>query len=210
LPQTLLGYTASVIHNTTIGANSVTYFRGATVVESNSKEWGAFTLGSYINGQRGITADPHNTLFQHEYGHYLQSQAFGWAYIPKVAIPSIVDEIANKGNHKYQPFEQDANRRAFMYFNKHVDGFYQTEAEYDYNRYNGIRKGWDFHSNPLDVYHEGSYSIGRYYDYKNPDHRALINSLRLSTTLCDYLFPVSSSIYNSIYGRKHIKHEKKH
>jgi hypothetical protein len=214
LPQTLFGYTFSVMHNTTIGARSITYFRGATVVESNSRGWGAFTLGSYINGQQGITADPHNSLFQHEYGHYLQSQSMGWAYLPRVAVPSIIDEIANKGNHKYQSFEQDANRRAFLYFNKHVEGFYQTEDEYlaNYDTYKktGVNEGWNFYQNPLDVYHEGSISRGRYYDYKNPDHRALINGLRLNAMPYDYLFPYFASIYNSIYGRKHIKHEKKY
>ena len=40
--------------------------------------WGAFTSGSFIMGSRELEANPHNSLFQHEYGHYLQSQAFGW------------------------------------------------------------------------------------------------------------------------------------
>ena len=72
------------------------------------------------NGNRGLYADPHNRLFQHEYGHYLQSQSMGPAF---------------------QPFEQDANRRAFLYFNKNVDGFYQTEEEYLYNFRHRIQKG---------------------------------------------------------------------
>ena len=61
--------------------------------------------------------------------------------------------------HDFQPFEQDANRRAFMYFNKHEDGFYQTHAEYYYNKVNNIRKGWDFEKNPLDVYHTGARNV---------------------------------------------------
>ena len=118
-PQTLLGYSGSVIHNLLGGVKSVVYYGGATVVESYSEGWGGITLGSYINGAKGITADPDNRLFQHEYGHYLQSQTSGWFYLSKYGIPSAL----SKDSHNQHPAEQDANVRAFKYFNKHIDGY---------------------------------------------------------------------------------------
>ena len=161
---------------------------------SSGNNWGkgrsaAVTLGSYITGGRDLKADPNNSLFQHEYGHYLQSQSMGWGYLPRVGMPSLMSADGS-GNHKYQPFEQDANRRAFMYFNKNVSGFYQTEAEYNANRRNGTRVGWDFWSNPLDINHVGSSSKGQYYDYNDPEHRALVNSLSLRAKWFDYLDPL--------------------
>ena len=105
---------------------------GATVMSGNN--WGqkAVTLSSFIIGDRTISADPNNSVFQHEYGHYLQSQSMGWGYLSRIGIPSLMSADGS-GEHKYQPHEQDANARAFLYFNRHVSGFYQTEAQYDTN-----------------------------------------------------------------------------
>jgi hypothetical protein len=95
----------------------------------------------------------------------------GWAYLSRVGIPSLMSTaFYNDNNHKYQPYEQDANRRAFMYFNEKVEGFYQTKEQYEYNQRYGIEKGWNFWSNPLDVNHIGKWSRGDYYDYYNPAH----------------------------------------
>src|SRR5690606_3518574 len=78
LPQTLVGYGSSSIVNGLQNAKSVTYYGGATAVETYSGGWGGITLGSYVIGERGLQADPDNALFQHEYGHYLQSQSSGF------------------------------------------------------------------------------------------------------------------------------------
>jgi hypothetical protein len=118
------------------------------------------------------------------------------------------------GNHAFQPYEQDANRRAFMYFNKNVEGFYQTGAEYYnqglYNISNGNTKGWNFYRNPLDVYHIGKNSRYDYYDYHNPAHRDLVNSLSLSAKWYDYagwLGGISGAlgvgIWNGLYYNNH-------
>ena len=61
-------------------------------------------------------------MFQHEYGHYLQSQATGIFYLSKFAIPSLLDTLG-KGEHPLHFAEQDANSRAFTYFNKHVENY---------------------------------------------------------------------------------------
>jgi hypothetical protein len=172
-----------------------------------SSDWGGFTLGSYIMGKRGLQADPNNSLFQHEYGHYLQSQAMGWGYLSRVGIPSLMDAMFySDGNHDFQPYEQDANRRAFMYFNKNVEGFYQTKAEYEAQGTN-ITKGWNFYSNPLDVDHIRK--RGQYYDYYT-QMDLINNSLTLRAKWYDYLDPFGLyiGIGNGIYYNKHRIHSK--
>jgi len=135
LPQTIVGYVASQGSNMIGDVKSVNYYDGATVVKHYSREWGAFTLGSYINGDNNIEANPNNELFQHEYGHYLQSQEAGWAYLSEYAFPSGYNGLTcPKGNdrgyyeHMAYGVEQDANIRARAHF-----------------------KGatWDYHSNPI-------------------------------------------------------------
>jgi hypothetical protein len=216
LPQTIIGLGFSNISNLAGQVDKVEYKYGTTVLNGNF--WGqgdgsAVTLGSYINGGRDLKADPNNSLFQHEYGHYLQSQEMGWGYFSRVGIPSLFSADGT-GNHKYQPFEQDANRRAFMYFNKNVDGFYTSETEYLQQRnnnsyFNGTSKGWNFYSNPLDVNHIGGGSRGRYYDYNKPEHRALVNGLSLSAKWYNYFDPFgiffAGWINNSYYKKHRIK-----
>lgn len=91
LPQTMLGLGLSLYYNAFGKVKSVSYYGGATVVEHYGNIGGAFTLGSYINGNRGIKASTDNSLFKHEYGHYLQSQEVGWNYIYDYGIPSAFD-----------------------------------------------------------------------------------------------------------------------
>lgn len=178
-PQSAVGHLTASAINTVNAVKSVSYWGGATAVELYQPHWGAFTSGSFINGERGLYADPNNTLFQHEYGHYLQSQSMGWGYLPRVGIPSLMSAMKKDGLHKYQQTEQDANRRAFLYFNKHVDGFYKSESE------KRDKRGWDFDINPLDVNHTAT--SGTYYDYKNPQSVALLNdNLTLHAKWYDY------------------------
>ena len=211
LPQTIAGFTFSQVSNLGWQVDKVDYWGGATVLSGNFFGSGsAITMGSYINGSRNLKANPNNYLFQHEYGHYLQSQEMGWAYLSRVGIPSLMGAANyDDGNHDFQPYEQDANRRAFMYFNdpknkKTVGEFYTSEAEYRYNQRNGIEKGWNFYQNPMDVNHIGWYSRYDYYDYKSPADRALINSLSLRAKWYDYFDPFGLIIGtgNGIYYNK--------
>ncbi|GHS89451.1 hypothetical protein FACS1894201_10830 [Bacteroidia bacterium] len=203
-PQTVVGFLTSHAHNTFVlkgGVGSVDYKYGATVLRTNDDDWGGFTLGSYIIGDNTIKADANNSLFQHEYGHYIQSQKMGWAYLSRVGIPSLISAaFYDDDNHDYQPFEQDANRRAFMYFNKNVDGFYKSYDDKD------LPYGWNFYSNPLDVYHVGASSKGNYYDYNNSADMSLVNSLSLSAQWQDYFFAPFGLIYgigNGLYYNKY-------
>ena len=65
-----------------------------------------------------------------------------------------------------------------MYFNEHVEGFYRSEDSES-------EGGWDFYSNPLDVYHTKSRE--EYWDYHSKEHVDLINNnLTLHATERDY------------------------
>ena len=183
LPQTIGGWGTAQSFNTfglKGGVESVTYKYGATVITTRD-DWTAVTQGSYIVGGNSLKADANNSLFQHEYGHYIQSQSMGWAYYPRVGIPSLKSEHGNyKQNypsHDFHPVEQDANRRAFLYFNKHAGGF-QDDMFLDDNR------GWNFYQNPLDVYKTGL--RGNYIDYRNANHLQLLNNLKVSAKWYDY------------------------
>lgn len=164
-PQTFLGYAGTGIHNLLGGVRSVDYYGGATVVESHSAGWGGIALGNYINGSRGIEADPDNRLFQHEYGHYIQSQASGWFYLSKYGIPSAFSKSGK--DHSLHPAEQDANIRAFKYFNKHIE---------DYT-------GWNFterNNNPISGY---DWNL----PFDNAANQASLKNGRLRLEWFDYL-----------------------
>ena len=138
LPQTLVGFLGAHGTNMFGTVDKVDYYDGATVVRKRGGTFGALTLGSFMIGDRTIEADPTNTLFQHEYGHYLQSQAFGWLYLPKFGIPSLLDAMRddNKWDHNYYAVEQDANVRALAYWEKKFPGFADDQK-------------WNFIKNPI-------------------------------------------------------------
>lgn len=150
LPQTAFGYGISDVHNLFGGVKSVDYYGGATVLQSYSEHWGAFTVSNYVIGDRSIKASPNDPLFQHEYGHYLQSQDLGPIYLLKIGLPSLIDAwINDQSEHEKAWFEADANARALNYWKSTIPG------------YNVIKKDW---LNP-----EGRYASGihaqHWYDY---------------------------------------------
>jgi hypothetical protein len=131
LPQTIIGFLGAHETNIIGQVNKVDYWGGVTTVQTKG-EWGGITLGSYIIGDNDLEADPFTPLFQHEYGHVLQSRASGWAYLPRFGLPSFFDR--HKGikynDHHKNPVELDANARALLFFTKNVDGF--TYDSWDY------------------------------------------------------------------------------
>lgn len=201
LPQTMIGHGYAQFSGYAGQVDNVDYWGGATVMSGNN--WGqkAVTLSSFIIGDRTISADPNNSVFQHEYGHYLQSQSMGWGYLSRIGIPSLMSADGS-GEHKYQPHEQDANARAFLYFNRHVSGFYQTEAQYDTNIERGNSIGWNFKANPLDINYTGKGY--EYRDYHNLGVRNAISDLKLDAKWYDHVSwlvpvigPIGVGIYNS-------------
>ena len=53
MPQSFLGYLTGSISNTLYAVKNVAYYGGATVITYKGK-FGAFTLGSFINGGRNL------------------------------------------------------------------------------------------------------------------------------------------------------------
>lgn len=150
------------------GICNIDYYDGATVITNNNGQ-GAVTLGSYICGNSSLRADPNNRLFQHEYGHYIQSQAYGIFYLSRYGIPSgsnCIEWLSGNRNHDNHPVEQDANIRAFKYFNKNIDGYI----------------GWNFDFNPIIGYDQNL-------PYDNPQNQAALNNGLIAPAWYNYLFP---------------------
>lgn len=181
-PQTLAGFTLSQFANasewigfTNGGIQSIDYLYGATVVTYNVGGWGAVTLGNYINGENSLRANPNNSLFQHEYGHYIQSQTSGIFYLSRYGIPSGLNSIkwlrdlfGKDRLHKYHPVEQDANIRALKYFNNYINNFSDS--------------GWNFKKNPILGYNSNL-------AFEDPQNQVALNRGLLGLAWYNYLLP---------------------
>jgi RHS repeat-associated protein len=134
LPNTIVGFATAHGVNMIGNVSSVEHYAGATVLNAGG-DFGGITLGSFIIGDATIEADPKNSLFQHEYGHVLQSEVYGPAYLFAIGIPSLLS--ANR--HSYDEHmsyysELDASTRAHDYFHRTIPGF----NKWDY-RYNPVK-----------------------------------------------------------------------
>jgi RHS repeat-associated protein len=149
-PQTIAGLTYANVVNYAGQIDNVDYYGGATVSSGNNfGEGGAVTLGNYITGGPNLKADPITALFQHEYGHYIQSQGIvGGLYLLLYGIPSLASAGLNDDEHRKLFIEQDANALAFKYFSKNVDGFNWKNEDGVYESH------WDFKSHPIFGYDE--------------------------------------------------------
>ena len=151
LLQTTVGLLYSDINLMIHDIEAIEYYDGATYIiniHKNREDRNGITIGSYINinengyppyDKDGKFTPYMDNLYMHEYGHYLQSQDYGFKYLFSIGIPSLLDlmrdgndEIEINGKqykkHSLKWFEQDANRRANKYFN----GLYDS---WDYVKY---------------------------------------------------------------------------
>jgi hypothetical protein len=62
------------------------------------------------------TLDP---MYMHEYGHTIDSRAFGLSYLFAIGIPSGISASKHDGTHHSYPTETRANERAAKYFGKY-------------------------------------------------------------------------------------------
>ena len=151
--QTFYGFMYALTNNTIGNVSQVRHLYGATVITQSSnwllKDGQAITLGNFITGGDDLKADPYNSLFQHEYGHYIQSQRYGYAYMTGIGLPSLMDVKQDVNNHKYFDIERDANYRAYRYFCKNVEGF--RPDNWDFTNHPLLPKGYNdanFYYNP--------------------------------------------------------------
>ena len=163
--QTTIGYGYSHFINVAGKVDNVQFYGGATVLKTfgdsvpyAESTVNGVTFGSYIIGNNTIEAEPSNSLFQHEYGHYLQSQKYGFAYFPRYGIQSV---------RGYDDVEYDANSRAFSYFHKKTGGNFTWHFE-DHtlnDRINWNLRG-DFYNNPdFQLALTGSLVKPKWYNY---------------------------------------------
>ena len=127
-PQTALGFGVAQVNNEIGNVKSVHYKEGATVVENRTKDWGGFTIGSYIE----VNRDPTSDLLEHEYGHTIQSQILGPLYLPFVALPSLASATIYPNDHAGYWAETWADQLTGWYHND--DNFqerYQQEDGFD-------------------------------------------------------------------------------
>ena len=66
----------------------------------------------------------------------------GALYIPRFGLPSFWEALGDETTD--YPVEVDANKRAFKYFSKYIDGFTTYDAEIDY-----WKSYWDFENDPI-------------------------------------------------------------
>jgi len=129
LPQTTTGLGIALSFNMFGVVNQVNSRYGVTVLDTPFDE-GAFTVSNYIMGPPGTKPNWRDHLFDHEYGHYIQSQRYGLFYIQTVALPSVtdffvVDDIMgerlgwiNGPLHDTRWYEAEASRLAANYFDR--------------------------------------------------------------------------------------------
>jgi RHS repeat-associated protein len=131
--QTVLGYNVGQAYNVFWDVDEVSYFGGATLINTNSsnRDKQAMTLGNFIMSNK-VRAGIDDDMFMHEYGHTLQGMDYGLAYMFEVGIPSFCDLAFGNGkkkwsgnpdlyNHDVIPCEMEANSYAAAYFKKYYD-----------------------------------------------------------------------------------------
>ncbi|MDH4474068.1 MAG: hypothetical protein QE487_15780 [Fluviicola sp.] len=199
-PQTAAGFITAQWYNTVLGkVNTVEYAFGATSLNMNV-DWLGVTLGNYILADTSIHTQPENAMFQHEYGHYLQSKRMGLAYFVRVGLPAIM----SKGNHDAHPVEVDCNRRAFLYFNRTFPEFQDDSLLSD-------AKGWNFQFNPFpDSLNVGAKRQGvSYVNYSDSLQVNRLEQLRVKPTFIDYaswiIPPVGPVVVGMIHARRYNK-----
>jgi RHS repeat-associated protein len=138
LPQSLVGYLWSTSRNVTGSVDNVEFFDGATfVINENASKNNGVSIGSFLNindkDKMPTNADgkfdpTFDHLYMHEYGHYIQSQEYGWGYLVSVGVPSLFsaknskslgdDELNPYGleTHDTKWYELRANKKASKYF----------------------------------------------------------------------------------------------
>ena len=185
--QTMVGYMYSNIANMAGRVYNVSHAYGATAVANSWNSKSAVTLGSFILGREDLRADAGHPTFQHEYGHYLQSQRLGPAYWPAVALPSVFN-VMYGSDHSYRSYEMNANYLAFRYFNEQIDGFYKTNHEYSTDHLKPDYYGWHFDKNPL-------LPGGKYVDYEIDEQKERMReATSIKVNFWNYFLPFIPNI----------------
>ncbi len=133
--NSLIGNLVSEGYNTVGYVDGVTSLDGMLALSGATSGGRAFTIGHYSLGPDNYKADWRDHLFVHEYGHYIQSQQWGYFYIPVIAIPSVISAAHFLGEeHKYKWYEVNASKLGAEYFDKKygrgADGYVEGDKNY--------------------------------------------------------------------------------
>lgn len=122
--------------------DGVTHMDGMLALSGATDRNKAATIGHISLGPKGYKATWKDHLFVHEYGHYCQSQVYGIAFIPVIAIPSVISAGLFPNSHYKHWFERDANRRTVKHFNRHYGKGAEGDAfDEEYFRFGDKRNG---------------------------------------------------------------------
>ena len=147
------------------GVDEVSSFRGALALSGATEDGKAITIGHYSLGPDGYKADWRDNLFVHEYGHYIQSQMWGLAFLPAIGIPSLASAGFISGvlgpQHRFRWFEVNASKLGAEYFDRR----YGSKAE-GYQKGNNNYFDIDFFVNGA----KGINLINAPYSYKVKGH----------------------------------------
>ena len=133
LPQLWTGYLFAQWRNIVGRVERVDTLEGVTFVTGRHwvpRAYAGVSLGCFANMwvSGGIGDDfeqyaqhsPFN-IFRHEYGHTVDSQLWGWLYLPVVGLPSLVSQalgLSPKAHHRHDDFwsERRADRFGKRFF----------------------------------------------------------------------------------------------
>ena len=122
LLNTFVGNTTADYLNLFGGIDEVTELDGMLALSGVTKGNAAFTIGHYSFGPDNYRATWKDHLFVHEYGHYIQSQILGGAYLTVVAVPSLISAagLSDKAgtDHSHRWFEVSASKLGAKHFDK--------------------------------------------------------------------------------------------
>ena len=131
IPQTLLALLVFVFLFFSLRISSIIFSHGAVIIKTKGK-FGGFTLSNFIIGDGEIEGNPSQRLFQHEFGHVLQSLKSGPIYLIKYGLPSLISAYRNKGAvHAKHPVEQDANVQAKTFWDTNYQHTYLWNEKYN-------------------------------------------------------------------------------
>lgn len=126
LPQILVGWFFSVARALAGRAERVDVLGGITFVTGKACSFGGgVSLGNFVDLWLWRALPGHDESFvlcdqlcMHEFGHTVDSQLFGWFYLPVIGLSSLISAMG-KGNHNVFWTEIRANKHAKRYFSKY-------------------------------------------------------------------------------------------
>ncbi|MBQ6194329.1 MAG: VCBS repeat-containing protein [Prevotella sp.] len=182
IPQTIVGFYYSHFRLATRYIDHVGYYDGATYVYTHkyANGFGGVTIGNYINidtkepwprDVKGRFDPSKSNLFMHEYGHYLQSQEYGWGYLFSVGIPSLKSAI--RDHNWFAEIEDKTRTENRFVVSKHMTHWFEISANRKAAKYfSGRGVVWDYKKYPLNIS-----KILSYFQYDNNYNRINIKYL---------------------------------